>query len=93
MLLQLLNFSVESLDLLSGVRCWTESADENIEHTLALSESKFPDNLGTPPVRLGLSRRNSGQIPERPRKRSQSVSWNSPREYAWDPSSPIIQGI
>ena len=46
-----------------------------------------------PPVRLGLSRRNSGKIPERPRKRSQSVSWNSPREYGWDTPSPIIQGI
>ena len=46
-----------------------------------------------PPVRLGHSRRNSGKIPERPRKRSQSVSWNSPREYGWDPRSPIIQGI
>ena len=37
-----------------------------------------------PPVRLALSRRNSGKIPERPRKRSQSVSWNSPRENSWD---------
>ena len=43
----------------------------------------------TPPIRLGLS----GKIPERPRKRSQSVSWNSPREYGWDPPSPTIQGI
>ena len=33
------------------------------------------------PLRLGLSGRNSRKIPERPRKRSQSVSWNSPREY------------
>ena len=33
-------------------------------------------NWATPPVRLGLSRRNSGKNPERPRKRSQSVSWN-----------------
>ena len=31
-----------------------------------------------PPVRLGLSGRNSGKIPERPRKRSQSISWNFP---------------
>ena len=46
-----------------------------------------------PPVRLGLSGRNSGRIPERPRKRSPSVSWNSPREYGWDPPNPIIQGI
>ena len=28
------------------------------------------------PVRLGLSGRNSRKNPERPRKRSQSVSWN-----------------
>ena len=47
----------------------------------------------TPPVRLGLSGRNSGKIPERPRKRSQSVSWNSRREYGWDAPNPIIQGI
>ena len=33
------------------------------------------------------------EIPERARKRSQSVSWNSPREYGWDPPNPIIQGI
>ena len=33
------------------------------------------------------------QIPERPRKRSESVSWNSPQEYGWDPPSPIIQAI
>ena len=46
-----------------------------------------------PPVRLGLSGRNSGEIPERPRKRSQSVSWNSRREYSWDAPNPIIQGI
>ena len=31
--------------------------------------------------------------PERPRKRSQSVSWNSSRECSWDPPSPTIQGI
>ena len=46
-----------------------------------------------PPVRLGLSGRNSGRIPERPRKRSQSVSWNFPREYGWDAPNPLIQGI
>ena len=28
------------------------------------------------------------EIPERPRKRSHSVSWNSPREYDWDPPNP-----
>ena len=46
-----------------------------------------------PPVRLGLSGRNSRKIPERPRKRSQSVSWNFPREYGWDAPNPLIQGI
>ena len=46
-----------------------------------------------PPVRLGLSGRNSGKTPERPRKRSQSVSWNFPREYGWDAPNPISQGI
>ena len=30
---------------------------------------------------------------ERPRKCSQSVSWNSPRKYGWDPPNPILQGI
>ena len=33
------------------------------------------------------------ETPERPRKLSQSVSWNSPREYGWDPPNPIIQGF
>ena len=51
------------------------------------------DYWATPPVRLGLSGRNSGKIPERPRKRSQSVSWNFPREYGWDAPNPRIQGI
>ena len=46
-----------------------------------------------PPVRLGLSGRNSGKIPEGPRKRSQSISWTFPREYGWDAPNPIIQGI
>ena len=39
------------------------------------------------PVRLALSGRNSGKTPERPEKRSQSVSWNSRREYGWDPQA------
>ena len=53
-----------------------------------------PDHKGAiPAVRLGLSGRNSGKIQERPRKRSQSVSWNSAREYSWDAPSPIVQGI
>ena len=46
-----------------------------------------------PPIWLALSGRNSRKIPERPWKRSQSVSWNSHREYGWDPPNPIIQGI
>ena len=46
-----------------------------------------------PQVQLGLSRRNSGKFPERPRKCSQSVSWNSPWEYSWDFPNPLIQGI
>ena len=51
-------------------------------------------NWAIPPVRLGLSGRNSGKIPERPRKRSQSISWwNFPREYGWDAPNPIIPGI
>ena len=33
------------------------------------------------------------EIPERPRKRSQRISWNFPREYGWDAPNPIIQGI
>ena len=36
--------------------------------------------------------RTSRKIPERPRKRCQSFSWNSRREYGWDPPTPIIQG-
>ena len=57
------------------------------------TETSSSPEWATPPVRPGLSGRNSGKIPERPRKRSQSVSGNSPREYGWDPPSPIIQGI
>ena len=34
-------------------------------------------------------RKNSGKTP----KCSQSVSWNSPREYGWDAPNPIIKGI
>ena len=33
------------------------------------------------------------EIPERPRKRSQSLSWNFSREYRWDAPNPIIHGI
>ena len=48
-----------------------------------LASQLFP--WAIPPVRLALSERNSGNFSERPRKRSQSVSWNSRREYGWDP--------
>ena len=34
------------------------------------------------------SGRNSGIIPERPRERSQSVSWNFPWEHGWDYPNP-----
>ena len=53
---------------------------------LQLRVSRYTVQLrwAMPPVRLGLSGRNSGNIPGRPRKRSQSVSWNFPREYGWD---------
>ena len=61
--------------------------------SLSLSLSPSLSLWAIPPVRLGLSGRSSGRIPERPRKRSQSVSWNFPREYGWDAPNPIIQGI
>ena len=65
-----------------------------MEQTIAvISPAPGNHNWAIPPVRLGLSGRNSGKIPERPRKRSQSISWNSRREYGWDAPSPIIQGI
>ena len=59
----------------------------------SLSRSDQNRWWATPPVRLGLSGGNSGKIPERPRKHSQSVSWNFPWEYGWDAPNPIIQGI
>ena len=49
--------------------------------------------LGHTPSTAGTFRKKFRKIPERPRKRSQSVSWNSPREYGWDAPNPIIQGI
>ena len=55
------------------------------------ADSRFSISLGNTPVRLGLSGGNFGKISERPRKRSQSFSWNSPREYGWDPPSPTIE--
>ena len=49
--------------------------------------------MGHTPSTGGTFRKKFRKILERPRKRSQSVSWNSPREYDWDLPSPIIQGI
>ena len=54
---------------------------------------KAQEDWATPLVRPGLSGRNSGKIPERPRKRSQSFSWNSARDYGWDPPNTTIEGI
>ena len=48
-----------------------------VSPTLKAQLAWFLVHWATPPVRLGLSGRNSGKIPERLRKRSQSVSWNS----------------
>ena len=83
-------------------RCFPFSQEKG-KHINNLTHTHFRDNpaklfmfIGfflSRPVWLGLSGRNSGKIPERPRKRSQSVSWNFPREYGWDAPSPIIQGI
>ena len=48
----------------------------------------------TPPVRLGLSGRNSGKIPEiLPGNALRAFPGSSPHEYGWDAPSPIIQGI
>ena len=44
--------------------------------------------IGHAPVRLGLSGGNSGKIPERPRKRSQSFSWNFPSRVQFGPPKP-----
>ena len=41
-----------------------------------------------PPAQLGLSGRNSAKILERLRRRSERFSWNSPREYGWEPERP-----
>ena len=76
----------------------TSVPTETLTRCLSKNTSKkhfFLKNLpwAIPPVRLVLSRRNSRKIPERPRKHSRSVSWNSPREYGWDPPNPIIHGI
>ena len=44
--------------------------------------------MGHTPSTAGTFRKKFRKIPERPRKRSQSVSWNSPREYGWDAPNP-----
>ena len=48
--------------------------------------------MGHTPNTAGTFRKKSQKKSERPWKHSQSVSWNSLREYGWDPPSPIIQG-
>ena len=44
--------------------------------------------MGHTPSTAGTFRKKFRKIPERPRKRSQSVSWNSAREYGWDAPKP-----
>ena len=34
-------------------------------------------------TKAGTFRKKFGKVPERPRKRSESISWNSPRKYGW----------
>ena len=66
----------------------------NLRNCKSLSEVKKNLKSGPyPNYGWEFPGRNSGNILERPRKRSQSVSWNSPREYGWDAPNPIIQGI
>ena len=66
-------------------------------HTLASScwSGTIPNATGGPYPQYGwdFPEEIPEKIPERPRKRSQSVSWNSRREYGWDAPNPIIQGI
>ena len=59
-------------------------------------KSKFPGKAlravlswATPPVRLGVPGRNSGNIPERHSETlSEHLQAHSPREYGWDPPKP-----
>ena len=60
------------------------------QDTATATFSIFRSPLGTPPVRLGTFWK---KFRRKPRKRSQSFSWNSPREYGWDPPNPMILGI
>ena len=50
-------------------------------------ESAESQEWGIPPVRLGLSGRNSGNFLERPRKGAQSFSWNSLESTAGIPQA------
>ena len=63
--------------------------------SLIFEDATFCAYLNGPYPQYGwdFPERNSGKLPERPRKRSQNFSWNSPREYGWDPPNPIIPGI
>ena len=73
--------------------CFPFFATKNLPSGRANRTAMPCQSWAVPPVRLGLPGRNSRKIPERPRKRSQSVSWNSPREYGWDAPNPIIQAF
>ena len=57
------------------------------------AEFSFPKFGPYPQYGWDLPEEIPEEAPERPRKRSQSVSWDSPREYGWDTPNPIIQGI
>ena len=58
---------------------------------VASVQQKVSKSLSLPCLTVNIG--NSGKVPERPRKRSQSFSCNSRQEYSWDPPSPVIQGI
>ena len=58
---------------------WDYGYNSGLMGLIAMGWKRFPRGSSTiPPVRLALSGRNSGKTPERPRKCSQSVSWNFP---------------
>ena len=52
-----------------------------------------PESMGHTPSTAGTFRKKFQKNSGKTRKRSQSVSWNFPREYGWDAPSPITQGI
>ena len=60
----------------------------------SLSFSILDLQLGHTPSTAGTFRKKfRKKTPERPRKPSQSVSWNSRREYGWDPPNPIYKKV